>query len=114
MSKVDPEFVARLETLWRSGPRAEREALVGDIARDVGKLGVLSASEAELRAMRIFFGVADAVALYEGIRDMSLRFEGEWREEFIAYFPESRDVLPRQRMTDEEYDAWLRAEGGDF
>jgi hypothetical protein len=58
-------------------------------------------------------GVEDAVELYQRIRDDSLRFEGEWREQFIAYFPFAREALPPQQMTEEEYDEWLRANGAD-
>jgi len=113
MSDVDPNLVRRIESVWRDGPPAEREELIYGIVRYVSKLGELSVSDAELRAMGTFFGVADAVELYQRIRDDSLRFEGEWRDQFIAYFPAARDGLPPQQMTEEEYDEWLRANGAD-
>jgi hypothetical protein len=114
MSDIDSNLVRRIESVWRDGPPAEREELIYGIARYVSKLGELSVSDVELRAMQKFFSVQDAVELYERIRDDSLRFEGEWRDQFIAYFPAARDTLPAQKMTEEEYDEWLRANGADI
>jgi hypothetical protein len=114
MSDADPNLVRRIESVWRNGPPAERENLIYGIVRYVSKLGELSVSDVELRAMQKFFGVPDAVELYERIRDDSLRFEGEWRDQFIAYFPAARDALPPQQMTEEEYDESLRANDADI
>jgi hypothetical protein len=114
MTSPDPVFAAQIQSIWRRGPSPERDNLVHGIARYVSKLGLLSISDTQLRAMQMFFNVDDAVALYREIRDRSLRFEGEWREQFINYFPQARDALPPQQMTEEEYNAWLRANGKDF
>jgi hypothetical protein len=114
MNDLDPNLVRRVESVWRNGPPAEREELINGIARYVCKLGDLSVSDVELRAMQKFFGVEDAIELYQRIRDDSARFEGEWREQFITYFRAVRDALPPQQLTEEEYDDWLRANGADI
>jgi hypothetical protein len=113
MSDRDKQLPQGLERLWRQGPIADKDKVIYYIARDVSKLGDLSSSDCHLRAMRTFFSVEDAVELYKRVRDQSLRFEGEWRGQFVAYFPAVRDALPPQRMTEGEYDEWLRAEGGE-
>jgi hypothetical protein len=108
MSNSDPQLVQHLETVWRHGPTAERENLIYGITRYVSKLGDgLWVSDTELRALRTFFRVEDAVELYIRIRDESLRFEDEWRDQFIMYFPDARDALPPQIMIEEEYDKWF-------
>lgn len=113
MGDIDPQLVGRIEFAWRDEGSPERESLIHGIVRYVSKLGVLTISDIELRAMRTFFTPEDAVELYKRIRDDSMRFEGEWREQFIEYFPESRDVLPKQQMTEEQYDEWLRENEAD-
>jgi len=108
MSNDDLQLAQRLEFVWRHGPTAERDNLIYGITRYVSKLGDgLWVSDTELRAMQTFFRVEDAVELYIHIRDQSQRFAGEWRDQFITYFPEARDALPSQLMTEEEYDKWF-------
>ena len=63
--------------------------------------------------MQRFFEPADAVELYEQIRDRSGRCEAEWREAFLAYFPAAREVLPVVEMTEEEIEEWLDEQDED-
>jgi len=114
MSKPDPQLVRRIGATWRGGDSAERRNLIYDITRHVSKLGELSILDAELRAMQTFFRAEDAVELYTKIRDDSMRFESEWREQFVSYFSAFESALPRIQMTEEQYDEWLREQGADI
>ena len=111
MSEYDPKLAIALEKLWREGPPVERDNFFAEISLNLSKLGDLSAFDEVLWALGSFFTPQDAVALYVRLRDESQRFEGEWREAFISYFPASRDVLPPQKTSEEDYDDWLEQQG---
>ena len=102
---------ARMAAFRRPRPRrveqaAARDHFIDGIARYVSKVASLAVSDTELRALRAFFTVADAVFLYEQIRDLSKRLEFEWRDEFLRYFPAAKDALPPVRVTEAEYERW--------
>jgi hypothetical protein len=112
MGEPSFQLVKDIEHIWRHGPDAARDNLIYGIARYVSKLGQLSVSDTELRAMQRFFKSADAVELYERVRDESGRCEEEWREDFVRYFPVARGVLPPVELTEEEIDEWLEEDDG--
>ena len=96
MAEPNPKYVESLRHLWRRGNVDERQQLVSGIARYVSKLGELSVSDEELRALATFFNVEECLDLYQQIRDTSGRLECEWRQQFVDYFPQSRNALPKE------------------
>ena len=69
--------------------------VVQELARNVGKLGELFLSEAEFDEIaQAQLSDENIVVLYCYIRDASLRLEDEWRDEFVALFPDKVDLLP--------------------
>jgi hypothetical protein len=113
MCEPNPQLVEEIERIWRHGPPAARDNLICGIARYVSKLGELSVSDTELRAMQRFFQPKDAVELYERIRDESGRCEDAWRDDFVGYFPVAKDALPSVDLADEEIDEWLAKQDED-
>ncbi len=68
---------------------------IQEIARNVGKLGELFLSEAELNEInRAQLSKDDVIKLYVYIRDASSRLEDEWRDEFVATFDHGASLPP--------------------
>lgn len=67
--------------------------LLGDITLWLSKSGELYREE-ELKALAKMVTTDQAVELYIYLRDNGERWESEWRDSFIALFPQSESKLP--------------------
>lgn len=67
--------------------------LLGDVTLWLSKSGELY-REDELKALSKTINADQAVELYAYLRDNGERWESEWRESFIALFPQSEAKLP--------------------
>ncbi len=67
--------------------------LLGDVTLWLSKSGELY-REDELKALSNTITADQAVELYAYLRDNGERWESEWRESFIALFPQSESKLP--------------------
>lgn len=77
------------------GDSTVSEAMKQALVRSVSKNGDFFFAEPELDALSGSLSDAEVVALYEYIRDNSMRLEEEWRDEFIEAFPEQEPLLPQ-------------------
>src|SRR5215510_8461170 len=64
------------------------------LIRSVSKNGDFYVAEAVVDELRKVLSAQEAVTLYVAIRDYTRRQEYEWRDEFIAAFPDSEPLLP--------------------
>lgn len=67
---------------------------LAEACRWLSKSGTFSPSEAYLRQLSTSLSPSEVLELHAFFRDESQRYESEWREEFLALFPQSEGLLP--------------------
>jgi hypothetical protein len=74
---------------------------IAEVCRELSKSGTLEGCRDYLRNLSPTTSPQDALALSIFFRDHAERYETEWREGFIALFPQSEPLLPS--IDDAEY-----------
>lgn len=62
---------------------------LGEICRNLSKMGTLSYDADYLRSLSASLSPSDAAEVYRFFNTESGRFETEWRDEFLSYFPQA-------------------------
>jgi len=81
------------------------------LIRSVSKNGDFYIAEAVVDELRKVLSAQEAVTLYVAIRDHSHRQEYEWRDEFIAAFPDSEPLLPAPLPRRRVAVKWIDSDG---
>ena len=81
------------------------------LIRSVSKVGDFDLAEAAVDELSEILSDQEAVTLYVAIRDHSHRQEYEWRDEFIAAFPDSEPLLPAPLPRRRVAVKWIDSDG---
>jgi hypothetical protein len=69
-------------------------AELGEACRNLSKMGTLSYNADYLRELSASLSPSDAAEVHRYFNTESGRFETEWRDEFLSYFPQAAGQIP--------------------
>jgi hypothetical protein len=96
-----PEIAAEwLREAWAAIP-AFRDNVTYELTRGVRKLGTMAGEVTTATSLNAALTREQVVAMYEAIRDESMRHEDEWRGDFERLFPAHAAALPAPRATED-------------